>query len=86
MILVHFQRKPFNITIIQFYATTTNAKEAEVEQLYEDLQDLELIPKINKQIKFLFIIGDCNAKVENQEIPGIKGSLTLEYKIKQGKG
>ena len=86
MILVHFQRKPFNITIIQFYATTTNAKEAEVEQLYEDLQDLELIPKINKQIKFLFIIGDWNAKVESQEIPGIKGSLTLEYKIKQGKG
>ena len=87
MILVHFQGKPFNITVIQLYATTTNDKDAEVEQFYEDLHDLlELIPKINKQIKLLFIIGDWNAKVGSQEIPGIKGSLTLEYKIKQGKG
>ena len=87
MILVHFQGKPFNITVIQLYATTTNDKDAEVEQFYEDLHDLlELIPKINKQIKLLFIIGDWNAKVGSQEIPGKKGSLTLEYKIKQGKG
>ena len=60
MILVHFQGKPFSITVIQVYASTTNAKEAEVDQFYEDLQDLlELTPKKN----VLFIIGDWNAKV-----------------------
>ena len=60
MISVHFQSKPFNITVIQIYALTSNAKEAEVEQSYEDLQDLlELTPK--KDV--LFIIGDWNAKV-----------------------
>ena len=60
MISVHFQDKPFNVTVIQVYAPTTKAKEAEVEQFYEDLQDLlELTPK--KDI--LFIIGDWNAKV-----------------------
>ena len=59
MFSVHFQGKPFNITVIQVYAPTTNAEEAEVEQLYEDLQDLlELTPK--KDV--LFIIGDWNAK------------------------
>ena len=63
MISVHFQGKPFNITIIQVYALTSNAEEAEVEQLYEDLQDLlELTPK--KYV--LFIIGDWNAKVGSQ--------------------
>ena len=68
MISVHFQGKPFNITVIQFYALTNNAEEAEVEQFYEDLQDLlELTPK--KDV--LFIIGDWNAKVRSQETPGV---------------
>ena len=67
MISVRFQGKPFNITVIQVYAPTSNAEEAEVEWFYEDLQDLlELTPK--KDV--LFIIGDWNAKVGNQEIPG----------------
>ena len=60
MISVHFQGKPFNITVIQVYAPTSNTEEAEIEQFYEDLQDLELTPK--KEV--LFIIGDWNAKVE----------------------
>ena len=65
MISVHFQGKPFNITIIQAYASTSNAEKAEVEQFYEDLQDLrELTP----QKDVLFIIGDWNAKVGSQEI------------------
>ena len=68
MISVRFQSKPFSVTVIQVYAPTTNAKEAEVEGFYEDLQDLlELTPK--KDV--LFIIGDWNAKVGNQEIPGV---------------
>ena len=68
MISVRFQGKPFNITWIQVYAPTNNAEEAEFEQFYEDLQDLlELTPK--KDV--LFIIGDWNAKVGSQEIPGI---------------
>ena len=83
MISVHFQGKPFNITVIQIYAPTSNAEEAEVEWFYEDLQDLlELTPK--KDV--LFIIGDLNAKVGGQEIPGVKANLALEYKMKQGKG
>ena len=66
MILVHFKGKPFNITVIQVYAPTSNAEEAEIEQFYEDLQDLlELTPK--KDV--LFIIGDWNAKVGSQETP-----------------
>ena len=74
MISVHFQGKPFNITVIQVYAPTSNAKEAEVEQFYEDLQDLlELTPK--KDV--LFIIGDWNAKVESQETPGVTGKFGL---------
>ena len=68
MISLHFQGKPFTITIIQVYALTNNAKEAEVERFYKDLQNfLELTPKKN----VLFIIGDWNAKVGSQEIPGI---------------
>ena len=67
MISVRFQSKPFNITVIQVYAPTTNAEEAEVERFYEDLQDLlELTPKKN----VLFIIGHWNAKVGSQETPG----------------
>ena len=68
MIYVHFQGKPFHIMIMQVYAPTTNAEEAEVEGFYDDLQDLlELTPK--KDV--LFIIGDWNAKVGSQEIPGV---------------
>ena len=82
MISVCFQGKPFNITVIQVCAPTSNAEEAEVEQFYEDLQDLlELTPP--KDV--LFIIGDWNAKVGSQETPGVTGHLALEYGMKQGK-
>ena len=74
MISVHFQGKPFSITVIQVYAPTSNAEEAEVEQFYEDLQDLlELTPK--KDV--LFLIGDWNAKVGSQETPGVTGKFGL---------
>ena len=74
MIFIHFQGKPFNITVIQVYALTGNGEEAEIEQSYEDLQDLlELTPK--KDI--LFITGDWNAKVGCQEIPGVTGKFGL---------
>ena len=74
MISVSFQGKPFNITVIQVYAPTSNAEEAEVERFYEDLQDLvEPIPK--KDV--LFIIGDWNAKVASQETPGVTGKFGL---------
>ena len=74
MISVHFQGKTFNITVIQVYAPTSNAEEAEVEWFYEDLQDLlELAHK--KDI--LFIIGDWNAKVGSQGIPGVTGKFGL---------
>ena len=74
MISVHFQGKPFNITVIQAYAPTSNAEEAEVEQFYEDLQHLlELTPK--KDV--FFIIGDWNAKVGSQETPGVTGKFGL---------
>ena len=83
MISVRFQGKPFNMTVIQVYALTRNAEEAEFEWFYEDLQDLlELTPK--KDV--LAIIGDWNAKIESQEIPGVTGKFGLEYRIKQGKG
>ena len=72
MISVHFQGKPFDITVIQVYALTSNAEEAEVEQFYENLQDLlELTP----QKDVLFIIGDWNAKVGSQEILGVTGKF-----------
>ena len=71
---VHFQGKPFNITVIQVYALTSNAEEAEVKQFYEDLHDLlELTPK--KDV--LFIIGDWNAKVGSQETRGVTGKFGL---------
>ena len=80
---VRFKGKPFNITVIQVYALTSNAEEAEVEWFYEDLQYLlELTPK--KDV--LFIIGDWNAKVGSQETPGVTVNLALEYRMKQGKG
>ena len=71
---VHFQGKTFNITVIQVYAPTRNAEEAEVEWFYEDLQDLlELTPTKN----VLFIIGNWNAKVGSQETPGVRGKFGL---------
>ena len=74
MISVRFQGKPFNIMVIQVYAPTSNAEEAEVEPFYEDLQDLlELTP----QKDVLFIIGDWNAKVGSQETPGVTGKFGL---------
>ena len=83
MISVHFQGKPFNITVIQVYAPNSNAEEAEVERFCEDLQDLlELTPPKN----VLFIIGDWNAKVGSKETSGVTGNLALEYRMKQGKG
>ena len=81
MISVCFQGKPFNITVIQVYAPTSNAEEAEVERFYEDLQDLsELTPK--KDI--LFIIGDWNAKVGSQETSGVTGKFGLGVQNEAG--
>ena len=81
MISVHFQSKLFNITVIQAYAPTSNAEEAEVEWLYEDLQDLlELTPK--KDV--LFIIGDWNAKVGSQGTPGVTGKFGLGVQNEAG--
>ena len=82
MISVHFQGKPFNITVIQVYAPTSNAEEAEVERFYEDLQEL-LELTLKKDV--LFTIGDWNAKVGSQETPGVTGKYGLEYGMKQGK-
>ena len=81
MISFHFQGKPFNIIVIQVYVPTSNAEEAEVEWFYEDLQDLlELTPK--KDV--LFIIGDWNAKVGSQEIPGVTSKFDLEVQNEAG--
>ena len=81
VISVRFQGKPFNITIIQVYAPTSNTEEAEAEQFYEDLQDLlELTPK--KDV--LFIIGDWNAKVGSQETPGVTGKFGLGIRNEVG--
>ena len=81
MISVHFQGKPFNITVIQVYAPNTNAEEGEVEWFYEDLQDfLELMPR--KDV--LFITGDWNAKVASQEIPGVTGKFGLGVRNEAG--
>ena len=81
MISVHFQGKPFNRTVIEVYGPTSKAEEAEVEQFYEDLQDLlELTPK--KDV--LFIIGDWNAKVGSQETPGVTGKFGLRIQNEAG--
>ena len=81
MISVHFQGKPFSITVIQVYAPTSNAEEAEVEWFCEDLQDLlELTPKGD----VLFIIGDWNAKVGSQETPGVTGKFGLGIRNEAG--
>ena len=81
MISVHFQGKPFNITVIQVYAPTSNAEEAEVKQFCEDLQDLlQLTPK--KDV--LFVIGDWNAKGGSQETPGVTGKFSLGMRNEAG--
>ena len=81
MISVCFQSKPFNITVIQVYAPTSNAEEAEVEQFYEELQDLlELTPK--KDV--LFIVRDWNAKVGSKETPGVTGKFGLGVQNEAG--
>ena len=83
MIYISFQGQPFNVTVIQVYVPTTNAKEADVEWFYEDLYDpLELTPKRD----VLFIIGDWKAKVGSQETPGVTGKFGLKYRMKQAKG
>ena len=74
MISVHFQGRPFNIKVIQVYAPTSNAEEAEVEQFYEDLPDL---PEPTPKKDVLFIIGDYNAKVWSKEIAGVTGKFGL---------
>ena len=80
MICVHFQGKPFNITVIQVYALTSNA---EAEWFYEDLQDL-LELTLKKYV--LFIMWNWSAKVGSQETPGVTSKFGLEYRMKQGKG
>ena len=81
MISVHFQGKPFNIMVIQVYAPTSNAKETDIEWVYEDLQDLlELTPK--KDV--IFITGDWNAKVGSQETPGVTGKFALGVQNEAG--
>ena len=81
MISVHLQGKPFNITVIQVYAPTSNTEGAEVEWFYEDLKDLlELTLKID----VLFITGDLNAKVRSQEIPGVTDKFGLGVQNEAG--
>ena len=81
MISVHFQGKPFNITVIQVYAPTSNAEEAESEWFYEDLQDLlELTPKQDA----FFTIGDWKAKVGSQETPVVTGKFGLRVQNEAG--
>ena len=81
MISIHFQGKPFNITVIQAYAPTSNAEEAEIEWFYEDLQDL-LEPTPKKDV--LFIIGDWNVKVGSQETPRVTGKFGLGVQNRAG--
>ena len=81
MISVHFQGKPFNITVIQVYNLTSNVEEGEVEWFYEDLQDLL---KLTPPNDVLFIIGDWNAKLGSQEIPGVTENFSLG--VQNGEG
>ena len=81
MISVRFQGKPFNITVIQAYAPTSNAEDAEVEWFYEDLQDLL---ELTRKRDVLFIIGDWNAKVGSQETPGVRGKFGLGVRNEAG--
>ena len=80
MISVRFQGKPFNITVIQVYALTSNTEEAEVERFYEDLQDLLELTKTD----VIFIVGDWNAKVGSQETPGVTGKFGLGIRNEAG--
>jgi len=81
MISVRFQGKPFNITVIQGYAPTSNAEEAEVEWFYEDLRELL---ELTRKKDVLFIIGDWNAKVGSQETPGVTGKFGLGIRNEAG--
>ena len=81
IISVHFQGKPFNITVIQVYALTSNAEEAEVEWFYEDLQDFS---ELTSRRVVLFIIGDWNAKIGSQETPGVTGKFGLGVQNEAG--
>ena len=83
MIYVHFQVKPLNIMVIQVYAPTSNAEEAEVERFYKDLQDLL---ELTSPKDVLFIIGDWNAKVGSQETPGVTGKFGLGVRNEPGQG
>ena len=83
MISVHFQGKTLTITVIKAYAPTSNAEEAEVEQFYDDLQDLLELTHTKKDV--LFIIGNWNAKVGSQEIPGVTGKFGLGVQNEAGK-
>ena len=83
MISVCFQDKPFNITVIQVYAPTSNAEEVDVERFNEDLQDLL---ELTSPKDVLFIIGDWNAKVGSQEIPGVTGKFGLGVWNEAGQG
>ena len=82
MTLVHFQHRTFTITVIQVYAPTTTAKEAEAKWFYEDLQDL---PELTSKKDVLFIIGDWNAKAGSQEIPGVAGKFGHGVQNEQAK-
>ena len=77
MISVRFQGKPFNIMVIQVYTPTSNTEEAEVEQFYEDPQDL---PELTPKKYVLFITSDWNAKIGSQKIPGVTGKFSLRVK------
>ena len=81
MISDHFQGKPFNITVIQTYAPTSNAEEAEVERFYEDLQDLL---ELTTPHDVLFVIGNWNAKAGSQETPGVTGKFSLGIQKEAG--
>ena len=81
MISVRFQGKPFNITVIQVYALTSNAEEAEVEHFCEDIQGLL---KLTAKKDVLFIVGDRNAKAESQETPGVTGKFGLRVQNEAG--
>ena len=83
MTSVHFQGKPFNFTVIQICDPTTNSEKAEVEWFYEDLHDLL---ELTRKQDVIFILGDWNAKVGSQEIPGVTGQFGIGVQMKQGKG
>ena len=81
---LHFQGKPFNISVIQVYAPTSNAEEAEVQWFYEDLQDLQDLLELTPPKDVLYIIGDWNEKVGNQETPGVTGKFGLGVQNEAG--